>query len=222
MSQEDWEQSLRTDYQVDPLPPPEWSVPKPPSMHLSSMEDDPVDKWRPAPQVTPDELLQQLTQFAQGTSQACSYHSQEFYFRHSQWIKESVHDDEAEQGHQYRKGPVHVDSEIVGPIITTVTHLQWELQVAKDGQQTVNDLAFEADVHRRQAEREVAKLKQELSKAEQATLKAQEIAQQNEYHETFVKLERPQTKNQGIPNRTDWALIESLVHQLNDAHQQLA
>ncbi len=43
---------------------------------------------------------------------------------------EAVRDYEAEQGHQYREIPVFLDSEIVGPIIATVTRLQWELQVS--------------------------------------------------------------------------------------------
>ncbi len=37
MSEEDWGQSLRTDYWVDPLPPPVWSVPRPTGRHLSTI-----------------------------------------------------------------------------------------------------------------------------------------------------------------------------------------
>ncbi len=54
MSQEDWEQSPKTDYRVDPMPPPEWSVPKPPGTHLSTMEGEPVGEWCMEPTVTPD------------------------------------------------------------------------------------------------------------------------------------------------------------------------
>ncbi len=149
MNQEDWEQSLRTDYQVGPLPPPEWSVSMPSGRHLSTMEGALVAEWHPAPSVTPDELLRQLTRLAQGTSPACSYHSQESYFWHSQRLKETVREYKAEQGRQYHEKLANLDSEIAGPIIATVTHLQQELQAAKDGQQAVNDRAFDADVQRR-------------------------------------------------------------------------
>ncbi len=38
MSREDWEQSLWTDYRVDPLLLPEWSVSEPLGRHLSAVE----------------------------------------------------------------------------------------------------------------------------------------------------------------------------------------
>ncbi len=57
MSREDWEQSLRTDYWVDPLYPPEWTVRKPPGRHLSTMEGAPVGEWRAEPDVTLDEFF---------------------------------------------------------------------------------------------------------------------------------------------------------------------
>ncbi len=158
VSQEDWEQSLRTGYRVYPLLPREWSVCPPPGTHLSTMEGVPVREWRPEPNVTSDELLRRLTQLEKGTSQACSNHSQESYFRHSQQAKEDMRDYEPEQGRQYHEGPVDVDSEIAGYIIATVTHLHWELQTAKDGWQVANDHAFDAKVQQRQAEREVAEL----------------------------------------------------------------
>ncbi len=60
------------------------------------MEGAPVGEWRTERDVTLDELLRRLTQLAKVISQACSYQSQEFYFRHSQWFKEAVHDYEAE------------------------------------------------------------------------------------------------------------------------------
>ncbi len=44
VSWEDWEQSLRTNYRVDPLPPPEWSVSVPPDQHLSTLEGASVDQ----------------------------------------------------------------------------------------------------------------------------------------------------------------------------------
>ncbi len=101
----------------------------------------------PQPKVTPDELLRQLTQLAQGTRQGCSYQSQESYFRHSQRVKEAIHDYEAEQGHQHRHGPVHLDSELAGPILATVVHLQQSPRAAKDGRQVAQDHAYDADVH---------------------------------------------------------------------------
>ncbi len=127
VSQEDWEQSLRTDYWVDPLLSREWSVAVPPGRHLPMLEGASVDQWRPQSVVTLDEYLRQLTLLAQVTSQACRYQSQESYFRHSQRLKEAIHDYEAEQGHQYREKPLHLDGEIAGPILATVTHLQQSL-----------------------------------------------------------------------------------------------
>ncbi len=64
-----------------------------------------------------------------------------------------MRDYEAEQGRQYHKRPVFLDSEIAGPIIAPIIHLERELQAAKDGQQAANDRAFDANVQRRQAER---------------------------------------------------------------------
>ncbi len=78
MSQEDWEQSLSTDYRVDPLPPPERSVSVLPGQHLSTLEGASVDQWRPEPDITPDNLLRQLTRLTQGTSQACRYYSLDY------------------------------------------------------------------------------------------------------------------------------------------------
>ncbi len=45
--------------------------------HLATLEGAPVDEWRAEPNITVDELFRQLTTLAEGTSQACSYHSQE-------------------------------------------------------------------------------------------------------------------------------------------------
>ncbi len=86
------------------------------------------------------------------------------------------------------------------------------------------DCAYDDEVHRRQAEGKVAKLKQKLFEAEQATIKAQETARQYEknYHETRASLERVRTESQKAPGWADKVLIKSLEHQLNDANQQLA
>ncbi len=83
VSREDWEQSLEPDYRVDPLMPPEWSVSKPPGQHHSVVEDALADRWRAQPEIMLDQLLQQLDHFARGMRQACSYHSQESYFRYN-------------------------------------------------------------------------------------------------------------------------------------------
>ncbi len=77
---EDWERSQGTNYRVDPLRPPEWVVRRPPGQHLATLEGVPEGEWRAEPDITPDELFRWLTQMAQGTSQACSYRSQELYF----------------------------------------------------------------------------------------------------------------------------------------------
>ncbi len=163
----EWEQSLRTDYRVDPLLPPEWSVSVPPGRHFSTLEGAPVEQWRSQPEVTPNELLRQLIRLTQGTHQGCSCQSQESYFIHSQRIKEAIHDYEAEQGHQYRKWvPVHLHGELAGTNLATVVHLQQSLRVAQGGQQSAQDHVFDADVHQRHAEGDIAKLKRKLFEAE--------------------------------------------------------
>ncbi len=58
-----------------------------------------------------EQLLRQLTVLVKGTSHACSYHSQESYFRNSQLFKEAMHGYENEQGLQYSEQPIHLDSE---------------------------------------------------------------------------------------------------------------
>ncbi len=40
--QEDWEQSQKPDYWVDPLNPPTWVVCHPPGQHLDTLEGAPV------------------------------------------------------------------------------------------------------------------------------------------------------------------------------------
>ncbi len=52
-----------------------------------------------------DELLRQLTTLAEGTSQACSYRSQESYLRNIQLVKEAMQGYENEQRLQYREKP---------------------------------------------------------------------------------------------------------------------
>ncbi len=69
---------------------------------------------------------------ARGTSQACSHCSQEVYFRVIQVVKEAIKNYEDEQGHQYGENAVHLDRDLVGPLIATFVHLQRELQVTRD------------------------------------------------------------------------------------------
>ncbi len=80
VEQEDWEQSQGTNYLVEPLRPPTWVMRPPPGWHLATLEGIPVDEWSAEPDITLEELLRRLTKVARGTSQACSYRSQELYF----------------------------------------------------------------------------------------------------------------------------------------------
>ncbi len=107
------------DYRVEPLRPPTWVVYPPPCQNLATLKGVPVDEWRAEPDITADQLLRQLTTLAEGTSQACSYQSQESYFRNSQLFKEAMQRYENEQGLQYHDKPVHLDSEIAGLMIAT-------------------------------------------------------------------------------------------------------
>ncbi len=50
----------------------------------------PVGEWRAEPNITLEQLFRQPTKLAKGTSQACSYQSQESYFRHSQQFIETT------------------------------------------------------------------------------------------------------------------------------------
>ena len=91
-----------------------------------------VDEWQAEPDLTPDELLRRLTVVARGTSQACSYRSQESYFQTIQVVKETIRRYEDAQGFQYHEKPVHLDHDIVGPILATFVHYQRELRAAED------------------------------------------------------------------------------------------
>ncbi len=50
VGREDWQQSLRTDYRVEPLPPPTWVVHPPAGKQLASTEGGPVDESSPGAQ----------------------------------------------------------------------------------------------------------------------------------------------------------------------------
>ncbi len=222
VSQEDWEQSQRTNYRVEPLLPPTWVVYPTPGQHLASPEGAPVDEWLAEPNITLEQLFRQLTELAKCTSQACIYQSQESYFRHSQQFKQNMHSYEAEQGLQYRERPVHLDSEIEGSIIATVTNCSGSYERPKMHDEG-KDLEVDAKVHLRRAENEVAQLGRDLFKSQEEMLEAQGSATKYEknYHETLVQLERAQAGNQSAPNQADQVRIQSLEELLNNSHQQL-
>ena len=81
--------------------PPEWSVPKYPGQHLSTVEGALTERWCAEPEITLAQLLRQLDHVARGTQRSCSYQSQESYFRFKQGINKVTRAYEAEQGCQY-------------------------------------------------------------------------------------------------------------------------
>ncbi len=114
-------------------------------------------------------------------------------------VKEAIQRYEEAQGLQYRENPVHLDRDLVGPIIATFAHHQRELHAARDEGQAAWDREVDAKIHRREAENQVAQLNRELEKSRNAVLEAQEAARRHEnaYHETLVLLERAQTAKPG-------------------------
>ncbi len=219
--QEDWEQSQGSNYRVEPLRPPTWVVHPPPGQHLAMLEGVSVDECPAEPDITPDELLRWLTVMARGTSQACSYRSQEF--QNIQVVKETIQRYEDAQGLQYHKKPVHMDCDLMGPILATFVHHQRELRVARDERQAAWDREVDAKAHRREAENQVAQLNRDLFKSQNAIREAQEQARGHEkaYHEALVRLKRAQTADPAAANQADQVRIQSLETQLNDGNQQL-
>ncbi len=90
---------------------------------------------------------------ARGTSQACSHRSQELYFRMIQVFKETIKNYEDEQGLQYSENTVHLDRDLVGPLVATFAHLQRELQVVRGSRQLAWDREVDTKVHRKEAEK---------------------------------------------------------------------
>ncbi len=129
VNQEDWEQSQGPDYRMDPLRPPTWVIHPAPGQHLATLEGVSVDEWQAELDITLDELLRWLTMVARGTSQACSYRSQESYFQTIQVVKETIQRYEDAQGLQYHEKPVHLDCTIMGrfwqPMYTTKGSYAW-------------------------------------------------------------------------------------------------
>ncbi len=142
---------------MEPLRPPTWVVHPPPGQHLATLTGAPFGEWCTEPNITSEQLFRQLTKFAKGTSQACSYQSQESYFKHSQLFKETAQSYENHQ--ELINKPVHLDSEIAGSIIATVTQLQRELREAKHARQEAKDREVDAKVDLKRAEDEVAQLR---------------------------------------------------------------
>ena len=160
---------------------------------------------------------------ARGTSQACSYRSQELYFQNFQVVKETIRGYEDAQGLQYHEKPVHLDRDLVGPILATFAHHQRELRVARDERQVAWDREVDAKVHRMENENQVAQLKRDLFKSQDAVREAQEQARRHEkaYHETLVLFKQAQTADPAAANQADQIRIQSLETQLNHANQQL-
>ncbi len=223
IEQEYWEQSQGPDYRVEPLRPPTWVVYPPPGQHLATLEGVSVDEWHAEPNITPDELLRQLTMMARGTSQACSYRSQELYFQIIQVVKETIRKYEEEQGLQYHENPVHLDRDLVGPILATFAHHQRELRATRDERQTAWDREVDAKVHRREAENEVTRLRQELAKARENAIDTTQAAPLLEklHHNALLTWEQAETEDPAAGTQADRAYIQSLEAQLNDATQQL-
>ncbi len=220
---EDWERSQRTNYRVDPLRPPTWVVHPPPGRHLATLEGVSEDEWRAEPDITPDELFRRLTQLVRGTSQACSYRSQELYFRMMQVFKETIQDYDDEQGVQYGENAVHLDRDIVGTLLAAFVHLQRELQIARDSQQQARDREVNANFQCKEAERRETQLKCDLRASQNEVLRTEETARENErlYHETLVLLKRAQDADPTTANAEDQARIQTLEAQLDNALQQL-
>ncbi len=160
---------------------------------------------------------------ARGTSQACSYHSQELYFQEFKKVKATLRKYEDGQGLQYHEKPVHLDRDLVGPILSTFVHHQRELSAAREERQTAWDRQVDADMHRREAENKVAQLECDMFGSPEAVREAQETARRHEkaYHETLVLFKQAQTANPAAANLADRVRIRSLETQLNDANQQL-
>ncbi len=123
--------------------------------------------------------------------------SQELYFRVIQVAKETIKNYEEEQGLQYLENHVHLDRDLVGPIIATFAHHQRELHAAKEQRQMAWDREVDAKFHRMEAEKREVQLKCYLEKSQDEVLRAQETARKHEkdYHETLVLLKQAQAAN---------------------------
>ncbi len=68
--------------------------------------------------------------------------------------------------------------------------------MARDERQVARDREVDANIHHREAENQVAQLKRDLFKSQDAVLEAQEAARRHEkaYHETLVLLKQAQLR----------------------------
>ncbi len=137
--------------------------------------------------------------------------------------KETIKNYKEEQGLQYQENHVHLDRDLVGPLIATFAHHQRELRVVRESRQMAWDREVDANVHRREAEKQTAQLKRDLEKSRNEVLEAQETARRHgkDYHETLVLLRRAQAVNPAAANAEAQVRIQSLETQLNNASQQL-
>ncbi len=138
-------------------------------------------------------------------------------------VKETIKNYEDEQGLQYGENAVHLDRDLVGPLIATFAHLQRELRVVRDSRQMAWDREVNANVLHREAEKREAQLKCNLKKSQNEVLEAQETTRKHEknYHETLVLLRWAQAADPATANTEAQVRIQSLETQLNDATQQL-
>ncbi len=140
-----------------------------------------------------------------------------------QALKGSVKDYEDEQGVQYGENAVHMDRDLVGPVIATFAHLQRELQVTSASRQLARDREVKAEIQCKEAEKHEAQLKCDLEASQDEILRTQETAREYErqYHETLVLLKKAQTADPATASAEEQACVQSLEAQLNDALQQL-
>ena len=134
-----------------------------------------------------------------------------------------MRDYEDAQGLLYQEQPVHLDSDLIGPMLATFVHLQRELSTALEERQMAWDQRVNADMLYREAERQVTQLKHELAGTQDVAHEAQETAREHEnnYHETQVLLRWAQNATLAAANPADRVCIQTLEKQLRDADQQL-
>ncbi len=95
-----------------------------------------------------------------------------------------MRDYEDGQGLLYQEQPVHLDRDLVGPMLATFVHLQRELRAVREERQAAWDQQVNADMLHREAENQVTQLKFDLSGSRDATREAQETTRKQEknYH----------------------------------------
>ncbi len=111
----------------------------------------------------------------------------------------------------------------MGPILATFDYHQRELRGAEEQRQAARDREVDANIHRKEAENQVAQLPRNMERSWGAALEAQETARKHEkdYHETLVLLRWAQAVTPAAANAEAQVRIQSLEMQLNNATQQL-